>query len=144
MHSESWLSLKRIVRFGDTDAAGVMHFYQLLRWCHEAWEESLHIYGLSPDEIFPNLKAKEDDSFIALPIVHCKADFLYPLQTGDHLEVGISPIRLDAGTFQVETIFKLKEHNVANGLVRHCAINVHSRSRCDLPEGIVSWLEASS
>ncbi|MEY3545364.1 MAG: hypothetical protein RLZZ247_1521, partial [Cyanobacteriota bacterium] len=34
MNPESWLLLCRTVRFGDTDAAGVMHFPQLLHWCH--------------------------------------------------------------------------------------------------------------
>ena len=43
---DHWLQLERRVRFGDTDAAGVMHFHQLLRWCHEAWEESLERFGL--------------------------------------------------------------------------------------------------
>ena len=43
---QDWLQLERRVRFGDTDAAGVMHFHQLLRWCHEAWEESLQRYGI--------------------------------------------------------------------------------------------------
>jgi 1,4-dihydroxy-2-naphthoyl-CoA hydrolase len=32
----TWLQLQRTVRFGDTDAAGVMPFLQLMRWCHEA------------------------------------------------------------------------------------------------------------
>ena len=39
--STNWLHLNRIVRFGETDAAGVMHFYKLLGWCHESWEASL-------------------------------------------------------------------------------------------------------
>ena len=48
MTSPTWLQLHRVVRFGDTDAAGVMHFHQLLRWCHEAWEESLEARALPP------------------------------------------------------------------------------------------------
>jgi hypothetical protein len=38
MRPDDWLLLCRTVRFGETDAAGVMHFHQLLRWCHEAYE----------------------------------------------------------------------------------------------------------
>ena len=53
MASSHWLQIERTVRFGDTDAAGVMHFHQLLRWCHEAYEESLARYGISAEEIFP-------------------------------------------------------------------------------------------
>ena len=38
MEATNWLRLERTVRFGDTDAAGVIQFHQLLRWCHEAYE----------------------------------------------------------------------------------------------------------
>ncbi len=53
MDSNSWLLLLRTVRFGDTDAAGVMHFHQLLRWCHEAYEESLERFGIVAATVFP-------------------------------------------------------------------------------------------
>ena len=49
----SWPELERSVRFGDTDAAGVMHFHHLLRCCHEAYEESLERHGLSAGAGFP-------------------------------------------------------------------------------------------
>ena len=51
-----WLCLKRTVRFGETDAAGVVHFLELFRWCHETWEESLERYGIVLQEIFPTNK----------------------------------------------------------------------------------------
>jgi 1,4-dihydroxy-2-naphthoyl-CoA hydrolase len=70
--SSYWLLLCRTVRFGDTDAAGVMHFHHLLRWCHEAYEESLELYGLPAAEIFPT---PGHIPAIALPLVHCSADF---------------------------------------------------------------------
>ena len=143
-NSESWLFLKRIVRFGDTDAAGVMHFHQLLRWCHEAWEESLDLYGLPSSVIFPNSNRLNDNKFIALPIVHCEADFFAPLHVGDDLDVLLSPKKLDKGSFQVETKFKLKNHDVAKGILKHYSINISSRARCSLPIGIDRWIEASS
>ena len=54
---DHWLQLERRVRFGDTDAAGVMHFHQLLRWCHEAWEDSLERYGIAAADVFPGCRA---------------------------------------------------------------------------------------
>ena len=80
MNPADWLLLCRTVRFGDTDAAGVMHFHQLLRWCHEAYVESLERFGIPAAEIFlrpGNIPA------VALPIVHCEADYLRPLPSGD-------------------------------------------------------------
>ena len=46
--------LKRKVRFGDCDSAGVIHFHNLLKWAHESWEESIDIYGIPYQDIFPS------------------------------------------------------------------------------------------
>jgi len=51
MDGSNWLQLERTVRFGDTDAAGVIQFHQLWRWCHEAYGESLERFGMAADEI---------------------------------------------------------------------------------------------
>ena len=80
--------LCRSVRFGETDAAGVMHFQQLLRWCHEAYEESLERFGLEPATLFPTPGQQLD---LLLPITHCSADFLAPLICGDPLAISLKP-----------------------------------------------------
>jgi 1,4-dihydroxy-2-naphthoyl-CoA hydrolase len=137
----SWLLLCRTVRFGDTDAAGVMHFHQLLRWCHEAYEESLERFGLAAAEIFPTPGQRPE---VALPIVHCSADFLAPLACGDPLAIQLEPRRLDPGAFEVHYGFRRGDKQVARGLTRHLAISAASRQRCPLPAAIQRWLEASS
>ena len=53
MKSINWLNLKRRVRFGDCDSANVIHFHNVLKWSHEAWEESLDKYGVTLNEFFP-------------------------------------------------------------------------------------------
>ena len=142
MDTPSWLVLPRTVRFGDTDAAGVMHFRQLLNWCHQAWEESLESYGLPAHLIFPG--GRGDQPSVAVPIVHCNADFLAPLKVGDELLIHLKPARLDAGSFEVSSHFVLKQKKVAYGCLRHVAIDIETRRRCGLPDGIERWLEASS
>ena len=141
---DQWLQLERRVRFGDTDAAGVMHFHQLLRWCHEAWEESLEGYGIAAGSIFPGGRGQDQWPDTALPVVHCEADFLQPLYGGDHLQVRVKPRRLDPGCFEVQTRFQLDGVDVATGLIRHLAIDSATRQRCQLPNAIDLWLEASS
>ncbi len=138
-----WLRLKRIVRFGDTDAAGVIHFYQLFRWCHEAWEESLEIYGLHTCNLFPNILDYENRPLVAMPIVHCEANFWKPLHVGDRLDVELVPQKIDDYCFKIETCFRRQVDDVARGIVCHKAINPESRSSCQLSPGINSWLEAS-
>ena len=148
----SWLLLCRTVRFGDTDAAGVMHFHQLLRWCHEAFEESLERFGIGAAEVFPcPVWAGEGESgdaagaspVVALPIVHCSADYLRPLRVGDPLAIALEPKRLDPGQFEVSYSFRNDGALVARGRTRHLAIRAADRRRCALPDPINRWLEAS-
>jgi 1,4-dihydroxy-2-naphthoyl-CoA hydrolase len=141
----SWLTLHRTVRFGDTDAAGVMHFHQLLRWCHEAYEESLERFGIPAFEVFPSPRAILK---VALPIVHCHADFHRPLICGDILTIQLQPHRIDAGRFEVGFQFMKSSstapgETMARGLTRHQAIEVTNRKRCTLPPSIGRWLAAS-
>lgn len=141
MNPDTWLLLCRTVRFGDTDAAGVMHFQQLLRWCHEAYEESLERFGIPAAEVFPT---PHQQPAVALPIVHCSADYLRPLACGDPLAIQLEPRRLDPGCFELQYRFRRDEEPVAQALTRHLAIDAGSRRRCPLPPSINRWLEASA
>ena len=143
MTSPTWLQLHRVVRFGDTDAAGVMHFHQLLRWCHEAWEESLEAQGIAAEAVFPGCRGQERWPDVALPVVHCHADFLRPVHGGDQLSVHLSPQRLDPSSFEVQHRFLLGDQDVARGCIRHVAISTETRRRCTLPDTIERWLEAA-
>lgn len=140
-----WLQIPRTVRFGDTDAAGVMHFHQLLRWCHEAWEESLERWGVAAAAVFPAGDPAGGDGVpsVALPIVHCSADFRRPLRCGDRLQVLLTPRRLDGGSFEVAYAFARDGEPVARGLLRHRAIEAPSRRPCALPAPLEAWLNAA-
>ena len=141
MKRDDWLMLCRSVRFGDTDAAGVVHFARLLVWCHEAYEESLEAFGLRAADLFPTPAHRPA---VALPIVHCSADFRRPLVCGDPLTIELEPRRLDPCSFDVRYHFSSGDQAVASGLTRHLAIDSTSRQRCPLPDPLNRWLEASS
>ena len=141
MAPQACLELHRRVRFGDTDAAGVVNFAHLLRWCHEAYEESLERFGVAAAEVFPTPGSLLE---VALPIVHCSADYLRPLVCGDAITIRLEPARLDLGSFEVRYSFTSSDQAVAKGLTRHLAIENPSRRRCALPTTINRWLEASN
>ena len=143
-NAQHWLLLKRTVRFGETDAAGVIHFQNLLRWSHEAWEESLQKYGIHSSDVFPSACQEVDLLEVGMPIVHCKADFRLPIKTGDELEISLLPEKISIESFQVQSNFQRDGENVALGLIRHLSINVQTRQRCELPSNINRWLEASA
>ncbi len=146
MDPDSWLLLCRTVRFGDTDAAGVLHFPHLLRWCHEAYEESLERFGIAAAEVFPTAAAGSAAPVpaVALPVVHCQADYRAPLVCGDVLLVRLEPRRLDRGSFELHVTFHCGEREAARAFTRHLAIEADSRRRCPLPDPINRWLEASA
>ena len=139
-----WLCLKRTVRFGDTDAAGVVHFHEMFRWCHETWEESLEKYGIVLLEIFPTTKINSCQLDVALPIVHCEANYFKPLYVGDTITIELNPEKLDESSFVVR--FKLVKNSEEIGSIniKHVSINPITRERCTLSEQINMWLYQSS
>ena len=139
-----WLCLKRTVRFGDTDAAGVVHFHEMFRWCHETWEESLEKYGIVLLEIFPTTQINSYQLDVALPIVHCEANYFKPLYVGDNITIELNPEKLDESSFVLR--FKLVKNNEDIGSIniKHVSINPISRERCTLSEQINMWLYQSS
>ena len=142
MKPNNWLILKRKVRFGDCDSAGVIHFHNILRWAHESWEESIDIYGISYQEIFPLSPSHKNK--IILPIVNCEANFLSPIKIGDLLTVKIIPKKINNHLFQVNTIFFKDEINVAEGKIIHCSLNFDSKLKVKLPDQLERWIEASN
>ena len=65
----------------------------LLKWSHEAWEESIEIYGIPSQDIFPDFSIRK--SQIIFPIVNCEANFLAPIKIGDFLKIKISPHKIN-------------------------------------------------
>ena len=142
MKPKNWLILKRKVRFGDCDSAGVIHFHNLLRWAHESWEESIDIYGIPHRDIFPD--ANSHESKIILPIVNCEANFLSPIKIGDLLTIKILPKKINNHLFQVNTLFLKDEINVAEGKIIHCSLDVDTKLKVKLPDQLERWIEASN
>lgn len=130
-----WLVIRRTVRFGETDPAGVVHFHHLLRWCHEAYEESLDRFGVATEDVFANPHG-------ALPIVYCQAQYRRPMGHGDVLLVHLGCRQLDSTSFEVDYGFHSNQQVVATGLTRHLCIHPLTRKRQFLPPALGRWLAA--
>jgi len=139
-----WLCLKRTVRFGDTDAAGVVHFHEMFRWCHETWEESLEKYGIVLLEIFPTTKINSCQLDVALPIVHCEANYFKPLYVGDTITIELNPEKLDESSFVLRFKLVKNSEDIGSINIKHASINPITRERCTLSEQINMWLYQSS
>ena len=140
---KEWLFLKRTVRFGDTDAAGVVHFLQLFRWCHEAWEESLEKYGIVLQDIFPTTQINTSQLQVALPVVHCEANFFKPLYVGDFINIQLYPEKKNESSFILRCKFKKNGEQIGMTNIKHVSINPITRKKCSLSKQINLWLEES-
>ncbi|NJK34132.1 MAG: acyl-CoA thioesterase [Oscillatoriales cyanobacterium SM2_2_1] len=130
-----WFSYERVVLLGDTDAAGVMYFTQLLSICHEAYEHSLLAVGVNLYQYYRHPQW-------ALPVVHARADYKKPLFAGDHLRVqllaeGVCPTAVQ---FAIHYDLWCCNALVATATTRHVCIDVQTRRRRPLPEELGPWL----
>ncbi|MEH2046826.1 acyl-CoA thioesterase [Nostoc sp.] len=127
---------KRTVRFQDTDAAGVVYFANVLAICHEAYEESLEASSINLKDFFTNPS-------VGFPIVHASIDFLRPIFVGDKLFISLIPQKIGVDKFEITYEITVIEVVVAKAITRHVCIDVSSRSKQELPEEIIQWLETN-
>lgn len=126
----------RTVRFQDTDAARVVYFANILSICHEAYEESLEASSINLKDFFTNPS-------VAFPIVHASVDFLRPMFVGDKLLISLIPQKLGVEKFEITYGISVGEVVVAKAITRHVCIDVSSRSKRELPDEIIQWLETN-
>lgn len=133
-------SYSRIVRFRDTDAAGVVYFAAILSMCHEAYEASLAAAGIDLKQFFRGAEG------YALPIVHTSADFHRPLLCGDAIAIVLTADLLNEGKF--ETRYQLfakagenQDRLLASAIAIHVCIDSRQRVKRALPDTIHRWLQ---
>ena len=136
-----WLFLQRTVRFGETDAAGVVHFLQLFKWCHEAWEESLEKYGIALKDIFPTNEINTSQLDVALPVIHCEANYFQPLYVGDIINIELYPEKINETSFILRFKFLKNGNQIAKTSMKHVSINPITREKCVLSKQINLWLQ---
>ncbi|MEH2391492.1 MAG: thioesterase family protein [Nostoc sp.] len=126
----------RTVRFQDTDAAGVVYFANVLSICHEAYEESLEASSINLKDFFASPS-------VAFPIVHANIDFLRPMFVGDKLLISLVLQKLGVDKFEITYEITVAEVVVAKAITRHVCIDASSRSKQELPEEIIQWLDTN-
>jgi len=140
----------RVIRFRETDAAGVVYFANLLTLCHEAYEASLDEAGFDLGQFFSR------ESSVAIPIVHTEGDFYQPLRCGDAIAILLSPKQLTPNSFEISyKIYRqndateadsaasiLTERAAVRALTRHMCINAQTRRRQALPTELTDWISS--
>ncbi|MEM9944740.1 MAG: thioesterase family protein [Cyanobacteria bacterium P01_D01_bin.36] len=134
----------RVVRFHETDAAGVVYFANVLMLCHEAYEASLAAAGFDLGLYF----SQAGD--IAVPVVHTQSDFYQPLRCGDVVTIFLTPTQLTEHSFEisyqlyhrVQAAIAPTQKAAAIALTRHLCIDPNVRRRQPLPPELTNWIKS--
>lgn len=127
----------RVIRFHETDAAGVVYFANILTLCHEAYEASLAATGIDVRLFFGG-------GDLAVPVVHGSVDFRRPLHCGDQVAIALTPRQLDDSTFEISyCLTNAAQKTVATALTRHVCIDSASRQRQPFSLELARWLSAN-
>jgi 1,4-dihydroxy-2-naphthoyl-CoA hydrolase len=128
---------KRVIRFIDTDAAGVVYFANVLSICHEAYEASLVAANI-------NLKTFFSNPLAAIPIVSADINFFRPLFCGDEVNITLQPQLLSNDRFEiVYQVLGLSEQLMAKATTRHVCINPTNRTKQELSTEMLLWLQVN-
>lgn len=129
---------RRVIRFHETDAAGVMYFANILTLCHEAYEASLAATGI-------NMRLFFGGGELAVPVVHGSVDFRRPLHCGDQVAIALTPRPLNDTTFEISYgLTNADEKTVATALTRHVCIDSVSRQRHPFSPELAQWLDSAA
>ena len=133
----SVFSSKRVVRFNDIDAAGVVYFARILEYCHELYEDWLTSLEM------PLSRVLGERLWIA-PLRHAEADFKSPLRLGDEMQLDLVLGEIQE-TGELTLLFRLQVGTrlCASAQTVHCFLSAAERKRIAVPDVIVNALRAA-
>ncbi|HZH58815.1 MAG TPA: thioesterase family protein [Metabacillus sp.] len=96
------------VRWGDTDAAGIVFYPNFYKWMDEATHEYLTAIGFSSSKLF-----KEQQ--VGCPILEANCQFKQPLLFEDNVEVQSTVQEIQNKVFKISHVFLKGDIKVASG-----------------------------
>ena len=100
----------RIVEFGETDMAGIVHFSNFFRYMESAECAFLRSLGLG-------VKLDWEGQVLGFPRVHASCDYLSPARFEDVLDVEVIPLRIGTKSITYGFNFAARGSPIAKGKV---------------------------
>jgi YbgC/YbaW family acyl-CoA thioester hydrolase len=122
------LVVRRIVKFGETDAAGVVYTGHFLDYALEAFEVWFrHVVGLTWQQ-------QHRDMGVGTPAVACHLEFSRPLRSGDVLDIEVLIDRIGGGSYTARTVGRNEAgQEVFVGMLTFASIQFADRKPVPLP-----------
>jgi YbgC/YbaW family acyl-CoA thioester hydrolase len=129
----------RIVEFGDTDMAGIVHFANFFRFMEAAEHAFLRSLGLS-------VVMEIDGVKYSLPRVSAACDFLRPVRYGEELTIEVTVVKLGRSSVHYGFDFAREGEPIARGRVTaaFCRFEQGQPQAWNLPAEFRTKLERAS
>jgi YbgC/YbaW family acyl-CoA thioester hydrolase len=127
----------RLVEFGDTDMAGIVHFAQFFRYMEAAEHAMLRSLGMSFAFHWEGQK-------LGFPRVAASCDYLRPARFDDVLTIHVAVSRLGRSSVTYTFEFFKEEEPIARGHITaaFCRVNAEGRlEACEIPPPVREKLE---
>jgi YbgC/YbaW family acyl-CoA thioester hydrolase len=123
----------RLVEFGETDMAGIVHFANFFRYMEAAEHAFLRSRGLS-------VAMEWEGQAIGFPRVSASCDYLRPVRFEDVLGITVEVVRVGRKSVSYAVEFHLGRQLVARGGLTAVCCRVrrdpHGIESIDIPEGV--------
>jgi YbgC/YbaW family acyl-CoA thioester hydrolase len=118
----------RIVEFGDTDMAGIVHFAEFFRYMEAAEHAFLRSLGLS-------VVMEIDGRKYGLPRVSAACDYLHPVRFGEELTIDVTVVKLGRSSVNYAFEFTRSGQPIARGRMTavFCRFEAGRPEASDLP-----------
>ena len=122
------LVVRRVIKFGETDAAGVVYTGRFLDDALEAFEVWFRqIIGLTWQQ-------QHSEMGVGTPAVACHLEFSRPLRSGDILDIEVLLDRIGGGSFTARTVGRnAAGQEVFVGMLTFATIDLADRRPVPLP-----------
>ena len=126
---------QRVIRFRDTDAAGMIFFVNYFNFAHETYELFLQEIDYSLKNII------EQESFL-LPIVHAESDYHQMINLEDEITIVLSVNRIGKTSFTLVYEYFLENQELV-GCVKtvHVCVDKTTLKKRSIPEKLLQALK---
>lgn len=126
---------RRVVRFQDVDAAGIVFYARTFDYFHDAYVEFLRARGA------PLESALTTGSWVA-PLTRAEAEYLRPLRFGDEIAVSLVSVDIEETEYTIGYRIDLGGSPACVGRTRHVSVDPDTFRRAPVPEVLLRALTA--
>ncbi|NIP83609.1 MAG: acyl-CoA thioesterase [Gemmatimonadetes bacterium] len=128
---------RRIVRFQEVDAAGIVFYARVFDYFHDVYVAFLRARGA------PLEAALREGTWVA-PLRRAEAEYLRPLRFGEEIAVAIVAVELEETEYAVDYRIDVDGEPACVGRSRHVAVDPERFRRTPIPDVLRRALEGGA